>query len=116
MTHDVLERVRLIRARHHADLIRADPALIERAVKSVEDSISAGRYTVGLRLWRELLRCDLEVVISKMLAENSEGQLLRSDSPFHLMISFTDVDERKMLWRQAKAEVGALCNTPKKSK
>jgi len=54
-----------------------------------------------------LLRLDVEQVLAAMLADNPDGQLLRSDSPFHVLIDHTEEAERRRSWREAKAELSA---------
>jgi len=105
--HDILERERLIRTRVHADHIRRNPKLLDDARAHVGRGSETGRCSSGNVLWQKLLRLDVEQVIAAMLADNPDGQLLRSDSPFHILVEHTNEAERRQSWRQAKAELSA---------
>lgn len=103
--HDVLERERIIRTREHAEQILVNRQLVQQAQVFVDAACENGNGSSGQLLWQDLLRLDLETILTKMMADNPEGQLLRSDSPFHIILRYTDDVERRRSWRRAKVEL-----------
>lgn len=103
--HAILEHIRLIKAREHAELIRANPDLIAQAQSYLKEQSWARSPSSGQLLWHDLLLQDVETISAEMISDTPSGQLLRSDSPFHVIVDDTNEADRKAMWRRAKAEL-----------
>ena len=103
--HDITEHANLIHHRIYAEQIRNNPHLIKRAISLLEDGVANNGETVGERIWLKLLKGPWHKVEVLMLSETEEGRLLRSNSPFAMLIGISDVNERMALWRQARYEL-----------
>lgn len=103
--HDIAERARLISHRHYADEIVRTPSIIEQAKRILQKGDDSGATTQGERMWLRLLSCPQREVIQRMLEDTPEGRLLRSNSPFSILIGVSDENERRQIWRQAKSEL-----------
>ena len=71
----------------------------------IERAIAEHSGTTGHQLWQSILANQWPEIRDRMLQDNPDGRLLRSNSPFSHIIGITDVDVRKQLWRQAKTEL-----------
>lgn len=103
--HDITERATLIRARGYADIVRQHPEHVQAAKAYIADLLAADAQTAGHLLWRRLLDEDLETMLERMTSDDPQGRLLRSNNPFSVIIGFTDEEERRRTWQQAKNEL-----------
>lgn len=103
--HNIAERARLIS--HQRFALRITPALIAQARARLERGSRRGATTEGEEMWLQLLTQPPDEIIRQMIEDTPEGRLLRSNSPFGVMIGISDVDERRRIWRQAKSELSA---------
>ncbi|GEM_PF-1315611 len=107
--HEVSDRLSLLHARRHADLILSDPTLISRALNRLERQQLQNAAT---RLWRFVLRRrPMEVVIGLLLEDSARGRELRGGNPFNLVAPMQSETERRALYRQAKREAVTSCIT-----
>lgn len=106
-SHDVAERARLISHRIYAEQIELQPQLIDEARGFLERGIAENGGTMGHNLWQLILTRPWSQVRDRMLQDDAEGRLLRSNSPFSHLIGIQDESIRRQIWRKAKAE---LCN------
>ncbi len=106
-SHDIAERARLISHHLYAEQIRKDPSLIGQA----RARLSRGTRTAGEDMWVQLLRCRPREIIQRMTEDTPDGRLLRSNSPFSVLIGVSDVNERIKIWSQAKSELSTLTTT-----
>ncbi len=104
-SHAITERAGLIRHRGYVPRIRNEPELIQRAREIIESAEASKLETLGLRLWKLVLNEPIQGVIDHMLDEGEVGQLLRSNSPFSILIGQTDTEERRATWQMAKQEL-----------
>jgi hypothetical protein len=104
-SHQIAERARLLSHRLYAERLGKDPALLDAARAAMGRIAATGEGTVGEKVWVRLLRADLEEIIRRMIDEGEEGRLLRANSPFSIIIGVHDPEVRKLLWRQARAEL-----------
>lgn len=100
-SHDVAERARLISHRLYAQHISQSPMLLEQARARLE----RGATTEGEEMWLQLLKRQPREIIQRMTEDTPEGRLLRSNSPFSVLIGVSDVNERRRIWNQAKSEL-----------
>lgn len=104
--HAIAEQARLLSHRAYADLIGQDASYISRARAIMAERLADGRATAGEKHWSRLLKRPWEEIRRQMLADTPEGRLLRSNSPFSLLIGVRDPDTRRKLWRKAKRDLG----------
>ena len=107
-SHDVNERARLISHHLYAEQIDARPDLTDRAREFLDRGIAENGGTMGQQLWQSILKWPWHQVRERMLQDNPEGRLLRSNSPFSEIIGIGDEQGRRTIWRQAKAELCSL--------
>jgi hypothetical protein len=103
--HDIAERARLLSHRRYAEVIDSNPDLIMQAREAIAVSISHGGGTMGQDLWGLVLRRTWPEIRKRMLADDAEGRLLRSNSPFSTLIGVRIPRKERGLWRQAKQEL-----------
>lgn len=103
--HKVTERTSLIHHELYATVIDKDLSQIDRASAVIAEEISANGGTIGERMWQELLQKPWRTIRRSMLADTPEGRLLRSNSPFSIIIGIHDPETRRRLWRQAKHDL-----------
>lgn len=103
--HDITEHANLLHHRIYAEQIRNNPHLIKRAISMLEDRVAHNGETVGERIWLKLLKGPWPKAEVLMLSETEKGRLLRSNSPFAMLIGISDINERMALWRQARTEL-----------
>lgn len=100
--HEVSDRLSLLHARRHADLIVSDPTLIPKALNQLECQRLQNAAT---RLWCFVLRRrPLEAVIELLLEDSARGRELRGGNPFSLVAPMQSEAERRAIYRQAKRE------------
>ena len=104
-SHAIAERAGLIRHRNYVAQIKKDPELIKQAREMIERAEKSDAETVGLRLWRLVLNEPVQSIIDYMLNEGEVGQLLRSNSPFSILIGQTDTEQRRNTWQIAAQEL-----------
>ena len=102
--HDIAERARLLSHRRYAEIIDADQPLITQARRLLEGGDQQA-LTTGQLAWRALLKLQWNEIRSQMLRDDPQGRLLRSNSPFSIMLGETHPDQRRQLWRRAKFEL-----------
>lgn len=105
-SHEINERFRLLSHRHYAEVVDERPDLLERARTIVDQEIESRGDVLGKQLWSELLEEPWPLVRAMMLEDSPDGRLLRSSSPFSILIGVHDLEERRSLWHQAKWELG----------
>ncbi len=105
--HNVSEHALLLRHREIAGLVDRQPELIVKVREIVEAEIASTGGTTGDQLWQLILRRPWAQIRERMLADGHEGRLLRSNSPFAFVAEPSSTDERRALWRRAKAELSA---------
>lgn len=103
--HDIAERTRLLSHRFYAEVVDGQPDIVRQAREAISTRMAAGGGTMGQELWDLVLRQTWPEIRERMLADNADGRLLRSNSPFSTLIGIRDPDERTSLWRQAKQEL-----------
>ena len=105
-SHEINERFRLLTHRRYAEVVDDRPDLLEQARKVVDEQIRSRGQVLGKQIWSELLKEAWPVVRAMMLEDSPSGRLLRSSSPFSILIGVHDLEERRRLWRQAQWELG----------
>lgn len=103
--HDIAERARLLSHQLYASTIDGEPQLLDRAREMTAGLLADAGATMGQELWSLILRRPWPEVRERMLADDAEGRLLRSNSPFSTLIGIWDPQERTRLWRQAKQDL-----------
>ena len=104
-SHDVAERARLLSHQIYAEHLRNHPELLQVARDQIKRTVEAEADTIGECLWENGLQQPLENIISDMLRDDERGQLLRANSPSSLIVGVRDPALRRVIWRQAKAEL-----------
>lgn len=104
-SHEVAERARLISHRIYADKVDLDTTIIGHARQFLDSGILANGGTTGQQLWQLILRRPWPQVRERMLRDDAEGRLLRSNSPFSHLIGIEDESLRRRIWQTAKAEL-----------
>lgn len=104
-SHTIGARYRLLSHLIYAEALRRDPSLLDRARELVADRLRSDECTFTDRMWAVLLTLSLEEVIRGISSDAPEGDDLRSNSPFSILIGLRDVEERNALWRRASLEV-----------
>lgn len=107
-SHHVTEQARLISHRLYAKAVDGKPELVEEARAFLDEGIADNGGTMGQRLWQSVLKRPWHQVRERMLADDPEGRLLRSNSPFSHLIGIADDQLRRRIWREAKAELYTL--------
>lgn len=102
--HDIAERARLLSHTRYAEIVDADQPLITQARRLLECGDQQA-LTTGQLAWRALLKLQWNEIRSQMLRDDPQGRLLRSNSPFSIILGETDPDQRRQSWRQAKFEL-----------
>lgn len=102
--HDIAERARLLSHARYAEIIDDNQSLITEASRLLE-GVSQQALTSGQLAWQSLLKLKWTEIRHQMLRDDPQGRLLRSNSPFSLMLGETNLDERRQLWRRAKSEL-----------
>jgi hypothetical protein len=106
--HDVAERARLISHNRYVEIIDHDPSLLHKAKGMLERGVAENGGTMGQRLWLIImLHGDWRDIRERIIRDDEDGRLLRSNSPFSELIGIHDQDERTEIWRRAKAELSA---------
>lgn len=104
--HAITERATLFHHILYAGRIDEEPGLIMKAIAMLEDGAAASALTLGEKHWLTLLTTtawpDARAV---MIADTPEGRLLRSHSPFSLLIGLRNEGTRRALWRLAKVQL-----------
>ena len=104
--HAITERAKLFGHILYAARIDEEPGLITKAIALLEDGAAADALTLGEEHWLTLLTTTVwPDVRAVMIADTPEGQLLRSNSPFSLLIGLKDDNTRRALWRLAKVQL-----------
>lgn len=104
-SHDIAERTSLLAHRIYAEKISEQPEMLLVAKDRLQRCIKEQGGTLGQKLWIRILRRTWPEVREKMLADDQYGRLLRSNSPFSMMLGVTDPEQRRQLWRQANSEL-----------
>lgn len=108
--HDVTEHAILLNHERYAEIVDAMPEVLDSARENIRTEIYAHGGTSGQRLWHRLLKLPWYQVRQRMLATGAEGRLLRSNSPFSVVVGISDPEERRKIWRQAKYEISDQAN------
>ena len=103
--HKITEQTILIAHRIYANLIDQDHGYLDRARCLLESKHNSGSLTAGEEAWLGLFDAPWTSIRTAMLADTPNGRLLRSNSPFSLVIGISDPQERRQLWRQAKHDL-----------
>ena len=103
--HDIAERSRLLNHKEYAAKIDQDRSILGIASRDLRKILQTTGGTAGEREWIELLKHPWPEIRSRMLNDDPQGRLLRSNSPFSRIIGNTDPEERTKIWRQAKSEL-----------
>lgn len=103
--HDIAQRTSLLYHQVYATVVASDPSCIERAREVIDNEIRSTGGTMGEQLWARLLGMPWSHIRVRMLADSPEGRLLRSNSPFSIVIGTTDTETRRRMWRQAKRDL-----------
>jgi len=104
-SHRISEHVSLLTHRIYVERIEQDHDMLARARDLLAQRIDSNGGTLGERMWRDLLRQAWPEVRQSMLAETPDGRLLRSSSPFSILIGVRNVDARRQLWRTARQDL-----------
>ena len=102
--HDIAERVRLLSHTRYAKIIDGDLSLIKQARKFLENG-DQETLTSGQLVWKDLFASNWRNIRHEMLRDDPHGRLLRSNSPFSLILGETDPERRRKEWQQAKLEL-----------
>lgn len=103
--HRIAEQASLLSHRAYAAIIDKDQDCVGRARLLISQRIADGGATIGEECWNELLQRPWSEIKQRMLEDTAAGRLLRSNSPFSLVIGIADPDRRRQLWRQAKRDL-----------
>ncbi len=104
-SHSINERASLLSHQLYAERIHAERGHIENARRLIANEIAATGGTMGEQMWLRLLSKPWDRIRAEMLADTPKGRLLRSNSPFSLIIGVSDTERRRQLWRQAKHDL-----------
>jgi hypothetical protein len=103
--HEINERARLISHCLYAEAIEREPGLLDEVYQCAKRLKGSAR-TSGEDRWLGLLETrDWTLIRQAMLDSGPEGRLLRSNSPFSIVIGIEDVAHRRRIWREAKAQL-----------
>ena len=102
--HDIAERARLLSHLRYAKIIDSNQSLITHASNLLEGAADHA-LTSGQLVWRSLFKSNWNDIRREMLRDDPQGRLLRSNSPFSLILGETDPELRRKEWRQAKSEL-----------
>lgn len=103
--HTVTERTSLLHHELYASAIDKDPSYVDRARAVIDAEIRSNGGTIGEQKWQALLKRPWLTIRRSMLADTPEGRLLRSNSPFSIVIGVPNPDTRRRLWRKAKYDL-----------
>jgi hypothetical protein len=88
-----------------AERIRADPSLVERARRRIEDWLTHGTVAgVYAEAWREILALPVDEVAQFLEDPGDRARLLRQTSPF---AGILDPRTRWAVWRRARSGAGS---------
>ena len=104
-SHAIAERASLIRHRLYAQEIERDPGLLAAAAEFVAKTQETRDDTFGIRVWKYLLTQPVSDLLDRMLDQGEMGQILRSNSPFSVIIGQKDISERRLTWKMAIEEL-----------
>ncbi len=105
--HMIAERTSLLIHHKIAGIVDDDPELLALVQDHINRTVTETGGTLGELLWQSVLQHPWDKVRQHMLDPGADGRLLRSNTPFPLVIGPMDVSERRQMWKQARAELMA---------
>lgn len=103
--HMISERTSLLIHKKIAAIVDDKPDLLDQVRRHLQFKLGKVGGTSGEELWLLILKRPWDQIKPRMLDPGPEGRLLRSNTPFPFILDPIDTDERRRLWKQAKAEL-----------
>ena len=106
-SHRITEQASLLSHQAYAEVIDKDHSYLGKARAIIFERLALGNATTGEEQWSKLLQLPWDEIRQRMLDDTPNGRLLRSNSPFSVIIGISDPDMRRKLWRRAKHDLSA---------
>lgn len=106
-SYDLAEHMKLLCHHFYARVVDEDPNLLEEAKRLIEQDIAENGSIVVTLSWRYTLKTPWPAVREEMLRDDFEGRLLRSFSPFSVLIGKTDPRTLRKIREWSPPEIGS---------